>query len=586
MEPIPITLAWPGGGVPVQATGATTPAMGEKVAAGFASELNDLVALLDSAGEKEATPDGQNATATQLDLIAALVPQCLPLQPVTSSPTAAVTAPVPTVSAPSAAPCQPSLVARAQLAVVGDIAQVVDPGAFARMSFQIPGPTGEEVQLPVPGQASIQSSTDLSVKHEAVKQDIPVATAAPKAVAPAGLPLDAMAGTPAAVAPAVTPAPNGPLPDASAPSASVILPDTVVPVAVSREANPVAQPTPRAQGLSTADKTSAQAEQTISIGDVKADRPVTAAVQKVVGSATPVAQTMAPRPEQPTRQVAGSPSSVTEGSKTPTPDVTSAATRPLTPQAALTAMSSEVVAGTLTAKSPTTVVATPTKEQVEDGGPTSMESGAEKVKVTAGPESTVRVAVSGKADFAKDLLEDDKQKPTKGPVSPAPEPAPAPLGVQDVKIDAKDKVQVFRHVREAVADTVRDLVDARRPGQMVLKLQPDDLGTVTVTVKTLGPRVDADVTASDPGLRHALAQHRHDLVAAVERRGLQMGEFTVGHERAGWDASQNAGHRQQQGQPMRNDFEQAARLASPAHNPTVAVAAYVATTPDSVDYVV
>ncbi|MBX3112779.1 MAG: flagellar hook-length control protein FliK [Fimbriimonadaceae bacterium] len=582
MEPIPITLAWPGGGVPVQATGATTPAMGEKVAAGFASELNDLVALLDSAGEKEATPDGQNATATQLDLIAALVPQCLPLQPVTSSPTAAVTAPVPTVSAPSAAPCQPSLVARAQLAVVGDIAQVVDPGAFARTSFQIPGPTVESSQARVPGPASIQSSTDLSVKHEAVKQDIPVANAAPKAVPPAGLPLDAMAGTPATVASAVTPAPNGPLPDTSAPSASVTLPDTAVPVAVSREANPVAQPTPRAQGLSTADKTSAQAEQTISIGDVKADPPATAAVPKVVDSATPVAQTMAPRPEQPTKQVAGSPSSVTEGSKTPTPDVTSAATRPLTPQATLTAMSSEVVAGTLTAKSPTTVVATPTKGPVEDGGPTSMESGAEKVKVTAGPESTVKVAVSGKADFAKDLLEDDKQKPTKRPVSPVPEPAPAPLGVQDVK----DKVQVFRHVREAVADTVRDLVDARRPGQMVLKLQPDDLGTVTVTVKTLGPRVDADVTASDPGLRHALAQHRHDLVAAVERRGLQMGEFTVGHEQAGWDASQNAGHRQQQGQPMRNDFEQAARLASPAHNPTVAVAAYVATTPDSVDYVV
>jgi hypothetical protein len=89
-----------------------------------------------------------------------------------------------------------------------------------------------------------------------------------------------------------------------------------------------------------------------------------------------------------------------------------------------------------------------------------------------------------------------------------------------------------KEVLRQLADRIENMVASRRFGQVVIKLEPYDLGTLTLTVKAFGNRVDAEVTASNETVRHNLAQHRSDLVQNVESRGLSLNSFNVGQEQA------------------------------------------------------
>ncbi|MBS1707104.1 MAG: flagellar hook-length control protein FliK [Armatimonadetes bacterium] len=565
MEPTPITLAWPGGGTPVQATGAQPAADGAETVDSFLMKLEDLVSLMDGAGKEEATPDGPNAQAMQLDLLAALVPQNLPLMSVAPAPVVNVgQCPAPTTAVGAASKAVPTDAATAALVphlrTVPDVSQW-DPGSidFQQIAVGAQSPPGMPRQVPQ-GLGSLaavqnpvlsgrlQDGTTLTVEPEKAVYGIPsdagtmpvdglfvssstTAGAALKSQAvdapstPVSIAGEQTKAAPVLAAPSViavsTPAPS--------PVGSLTQPESHTPV---EGAGTNAQPEATSTTKRPVALTSAAAQVTSS----STGRPSAEAQQAVAQAAGPAANEGSIQPAAPVEK-----------------DQRSARADKAAP----------------VDEEPVTTSGIKVSEKVQKSPSTALENEAIKI-----------VAKSGERDDDQPSLTPASKDQT--PHAPA---APVQAPTKDLKIDAASKVPVVRQVREAVADTIRDLVEAKRPGQMTLRLQPEDLGTVTVTVRTLGPRVDADVTASDQGLRASLAQHRHELMASVEKRGLQMGNFTVGQENNAWDASRQAGHRQQQGQPMREDFERAGRMASATAVMTDPVTSvYSAATTDNVDY--
>lgn len=536
MEAILITLAKPGGGAPVQETGKKDPSAGAEAQDGFETKLDGNAARLDEADKKEAKPDGQNAQAIKLDLLVAMVPQNLPLQ--------ANVAPA-TVTDPSTK----------SITIERDSGTADLAGATALVQVQ---PAIEGVAESVPQKVSSAKVADkpLQTSHGPV--------AVPDLVV---LPLAPDSGPAKLTKPHI-----GQEKGMSESGLAETLPD--IPVRITLE-SPTAPVTPLLKAQSDKPTTeSAQATQAPSI-----DLPKTAAVSspqtvtptKVDASVAIQVQLTAPTPSEtgPTSSTQPEPFSpaanLQAGPLGDEPKLRAAqkGTNQIksSPQPAVGRAASRdtnAVVASLATNKQTSVVDSDLLEtpgfgdKDQDGGDISVDKRDDDALM---------------ADLAKDPIQQGV-----GPV-------------KDVKIEAQAKVDVVRHVREAVADTIRDLVEARRPGQVVLRLQPDDLGTVTVVVKTLGPRVDASVTASDPGLRASLAQHHHELAASVERRGLQMGTFTVGHENASWSASRDAGYRQQQHRPMTEDFERVGRLANPTPSATTPAATPYATVAiDNVDY--
>ncbi len=63
--------------------------------------------------------------------------------------------------------------------------------------------------------------------------------------------------------------------------------------------------------------------------------------------------------------------------------------------------------------------------------------------------------------------------------------------------------------------------------ELVVRLDPPDLGTVRITVQRHEGMVTATLQASQPETRDLLNRHRDDLHAALTESGLQVGDCSV-----------------------------------------------------------
>jgi flagellar hook-length control protein FliK len=113
--------------------------------------------------------------------------------------------------------------------------------------------------------------------------------------------------------------------------------------------------------------------------------------------------------------------------------------------------------------------------------------------------------------------------------------------------------------RARVIEQIQEIVATRGTGKTTLRLNPSELGTLTVTVTSLGEGIEAKVTASNESVRQSLHSHRADLVQGVESRGLTMSGFTVGTEPQADTTHQGHGRQQQD---MRQDFARSHNLWS------------------------
>lgn len=86
-------------------------------------------------------------------------------------------------------------------------------------------------------------------------------------------------------------------------------------------------------------------------------------------------------------------------------------------------------------------------------------------------------------------------------------------------------------IARQIADRIEELTANRRGGSVTIHLDPKDLGTITLTVRSFGNRVDAEIGASHEGVRAALAENRQQLSQSIESRGLSLGQLSLSDHR-------------------------------------------------------
>ncbi len=119
---------------------------------------------------------------------------------------------------------------------------------------------------------------------------------------------------------------------------------------------------------------------------------------------------------------------------------------------------------------------------------------------------------------------DNRQPPTANPTNPGSSKISQS---NEIPQHADHAAVSVREITVQVADRVMELA-ARRGGSVRILLQPEDLGSISLTVRSFGNQVDADMTATNASVRIALADSRHHLQAAIESKGLSLGSMNVG----------------------------------------------------------
>ncbi len=128
---------------------------------------------------------------------------------------------------------------------------------------------------------------------------------------------------------------------------------------------------------------------------------------------------------------------------------------------------------------------------------------------------------------------------------------PAEVGYQETGLDLKpiEKTQGTKQVSELPKETQQEVMQQtvdriekmamHRPiSVMTVRLMPEDLGAITVQIKTMGNKSEAEITATNERVVQALEANRPQLVQVIEAKGAGLSEMSLKH-----DASAN-----QQGQ--------------------------------------
>lgn len=145
---------------------------------------------------------------------------------------------------------------------------------------------------------------------------------------------------------------------------------------------------------------------------------------------------------------------------------------------------------------------------------------------------------------------------------------------EQASVQGKDQVQTQsrplnlaeeRAVVKQASQTLEQMIAAKLPKTMVIRMNPDDLGSLTIKVRQIGRRVEAEVSASLDTVRNALSNQKQDLAAAVENRGAQLTSLVIKSESAGSESQTNNSFNQQtssgDGRSHQESQQEADRLA-------------------------
>ena len=215
-------------------------------------------------------------------------------------------------------------------------------------------------------------------------------------------------------------------------------------------------------------------------------------------------------------------------------------------------------------------------------GTAANSAGAQDGKATAQPidlklhaNMGVREAVGKRHSVEVPLVDESAPSRLEATIKPD-QPVHVSQPTERTTIPARSKTDFAHEIvaenRMRIIDHVQEIAAMRGAGKVTIRLHPEELGTITVTVRSLGAAVTAEITASNESVRNALHVQRGDLVNSIESRGLSLNSLTVGQEAAGEAQAQGQGDAQS-GHAMRQEFERASNLWSvrtPATEPAMA----------------
>lgn len=205
-----------------------------------------------------------------------------------------------------------------------------------------------------------------------------------------------------------------------------------------------------------------------------------------------------------------------------------------------------------------TRTAAPAKEAVNPVIRQSLVNDSEDVAgSSSGAGSTSKVWTSERKTNEVELPKKDSAESltpiqTSQAVGPIKSPAPA--------LTPEKQEQAVIQTREAL----QNLVAQGRNQVTTIRLNPDDLGSLTVTIKKTGRKVEAEISASMESVRQALTNQKHELAQAVESKGALLTQLVVKSE-ASADASPNGQFAQNSqagdGQAQKESQQEAARFS-------------------------
>jgi hypothetical protein len=83
---------------------------------------------------------------------------------------------------------------------------------------------------------------------------------------------------------------------------------------------------------------------------------------------------------------------------------------------------------------------------------------------------------------------------------------------------------------QRVSAHIKELFDAKQPRTMTIRLDPPELGSIDLTVRTVGQRVETTILASNGEVKAILDGNRQQLIRALESQGLELGSMSVGQQ--------------------------------------------------------
>lgn len=94
------------------------------------------------------------------------------------------------------------------------------------------------------------------------------------------------------------------------------------------------------------------------------------------------------------------------------------------------------------------------------------------------------------------------------------------------------KADFREQIIQQVTNQIKEMMDAKLPRQITIRLDPPELGTLNLTVRTVGQRVEATIVAGNADVKALIDGNRAQLVKALENHGLELGSMFVGHQNA------------------------------------------------------
>lgn len=188
---------------------------------------------------------------------------------------------------------------------------------------------------------------------------------------------------------------------------------------------------------------------------------------------------------------------------------------------------------------------------------------------------------------AKPMVEEPTEiaEPSQATTTTAP-PAPAAEAqqIQTARIAPSAEPKTTKidteNLMRQVIDRVETIAQYGKSGSVTIHLDPKELGPLTLTVRSFGQRVDAEIQTQNSDVRAALHDSRQQLNQAVEARGLSLGSMQISH--------QDQGRGQQQETLRQQDFEQFQnmRQAMQQEQPKPTISGRILTTTTGVDLTV
>lgn len=141
---------------------------------------------------------------------------------------------------------------------------------------------------------------------------------------------------------------------------------------------------------------------------------------------------------------------------------------------------------------------------------------------------------------------------------------PAEASVREAATVREVKVNIEpEQIREQVMRRIEQIEEFRPPMNLTIKMNPIDLGEITLTVRTFGGESHATLNSTHNQVHQALVQGKQELMQVAESKGLNLSSF---------DLTQQQGGQNQPNQANRQDFERNMNVLRSTRNETEAIA--------------